>query len=905
MPRTLFRKLSLLGFLVLMPACHWKKDKQAAADSPDIWSKVAEPLYPVANTDVQKLPPVLIENVKIMTAAGKTIPEGYVLIEAGQIQKVGEGTIPIQEFKEGQRLDGRGKVLTPGIIDMHSHIGVYPLPGAKAHQDGNEATAPTTPDVWAEHSFWPQDPSIWRALASGVTTIHVLPGSANLMGGRTVTLRMKPATSVAAMRFPDAPQGIKMACGENPKRTYGGKSGPATRMGNVAGYRRLFQEGWEYRQSWLNHDQAMERWNKSGDGERPKAPKRDHALDTIAGILDGDIRVHIHCYRADEMSIMLDLAKAYGFHVSSFHHALEAYKIRDRLATEKVSIATWADWWGFKMEAFDGIPLNAPMLHAAGGMPTIHSDSEDEIRYLNLEAAKAQSAAREFGLDISDEEILQWITRNPAIVLGIDKKVGTIEAGKMADLVLWDRHPFSAYAKPDKVFLGGELLFDRAPQTFPLGDLERGIRNFGLGDRGTQDTALPGAGIPETKAQPPVPAEPRLQDSFVIENATVETGSGERLTDASIWVNKGVIQAIGARNAPLSLPRLDAQGRTVTPGFIEAQTSMGALVVELEEDGQDHDSGEGLNPGFRAMDGWDPFSLRMPIAREQGVTTIIAKPSGGILSGQGRALDLSTSADATATPAGPIMFGSLMGGKNRGQTWLKLREAFDDARYYKQEGGMRAAHSRELSLKPLHLEALYEVMQGRVPLILTVHRLADVLTAIQWKKDMAAQGFNLQLILSGAGEAWLAAKELAAAKIPVIVTPSKEMPRTLDALRVRDDQATLLINAGVDVIISTDDIRAGRLRQEAARAVAYSLPYASAIAAISSVPARVLGLKDRGSVEVGKRADLVLWSGDPFEPQTTVQKVWIAGKDMDLNHRQKELARAYLTKAPAPVPLVK
>ncbi|WP_176736554.1 amidohydrolase family protein [Oligoflexus tunisiensis] len=903
MSRTLSRKLSLLSLLLLLPACQWKKDKHPATEQPGLWSKLPEPLYPESNTDVQKLPRILIENARIMLATGASIPQGYVYIEGGLIHKVGEGAAP--ETKDALRIDGRGKVVTPGIIDMHSHIGVYPLPGAKAHQDGNEATHPTTPDVWAEHSFWPQDPSIWRALASGVTTIHVLPGSANLIGGRTVTLHMKPAPSVAAMRFPEAPQGIKMACGENPKRVYGDKSGPSTRMGNVAGYRKLFQEGWEYRQSWLDHEHAMERWKKNGDKDRPVAPKRDHALDTITRILNGEILVHVHCYRADEMAIMLDLARTYGFRIHAFHHALEAYKLRERLVAEKVAIATWADWWGFKMEAFDGIPLNAPMLHAAGGMPTIHSDSEDEIRYLNLEAAKAQTAAREFGIEISDDEILQWITRNPAIVLGIDKKTGTIEEGKMADIVLWDRHPFSAYAKPDKVLVGGEILFDRGPQVYPLGDMERGIRNFGLGDRGSQKDPLPGIGIPDQKVQTPLPAEPRLHDSFVIEHATVETGTGQRLADTSVWVEKGVIQAIGAHSAAPEIPRVDAQGRVLTPGFIESQTAMGALVVEMEKDGQDHDAGEGLNPAFRALDGWDPFSLRMPIAREQGVTTVVAKPSGGIISGQGAALDLSTSVTATQTPATPLMFGSLTGGKNRGQTWLKLREAFEDARYYKQQGGLKALHAAQLSLRPLHLDALYEVMQGRLPLILTLHRQADVLTAIQWKKEMAAQGFPLKLILSGAGEAWLAAKELSAAKIPVILTPSRQMPRSLDELRVRDDQATLLMEAGVDVIISTDDVRVGRLRQEAARAVAFSLPYASALAAISSVPARVLGLKDRGAIEVGKRADLVLWSGDPFEPQSAVQKLWIAGKDMDLNHRQKELARAYLAKAPTTPPEAK
>ncbi|HYX37046.1 MAG TPA: amidohydrolase family protein [Oligoflexus sp.] len=900
MQRTLPRKFSLLCLLMILPACNLNKKKHPATEKPDLWSRLAEPLYPVPGPDVQTLPRILIEHVRIMTAAGKTIPEGYVLIEAGQIAKVGEGEAP--EVKDVLKIEGRGKVVTPGIIDMHSHIGVYPLPGAKAHQDGNEATAPTTPDVWAEHSFWPQDPALWRALASGVTTIHVLPGSANLIGGRTVTLHVKPATSVAAMRFPEAPQGIKMACGENPKRVYGEKNGPSTRMGNIAGFRRLFQEAWEYRQSWLNHDHAMERWNKSGDGERPGSPKRDHALDTITKVLNGEILVHVHCYRADEMSIMLDLARTYGFHIQAFHHALEAYKIRDRLAAEKVAIATWADWWGFKLEAFDGIPANAPMLHAAGGLATIHSDSEDEIRYLNLEAAKAQTAGREFGIEVSDDEILQWITRNPAIALGIESKVGTIAEGKMADVVLWDRHPFSAYAKPEKVFVGGEMLFDRITQLFPLGDLERGVHDYGLGDRGNQKDALPGTGVPESPIRPALPAEPRLQDSFVIEHATVETGTGQRLTDTSIWVEKGIIQAIGGAGAPKDRPRIDAQGRVLTPGWIESQTQLGALVVELEEAGQDHDAGDGLNPAFHALDGWDPFSMRMPIAREQGVTTIIAKPSGGIISGQGVALDLSTSRSALQTPAAPVMFASVLGGKNRGQTWLKLREAFEDARFYKQQGATKTAVTQQLSLRPMHLEALQEVMQGRLPLVLSVHRLSDVLTAIQWKKEMASKGFPVQLILSGAGEAWLAARELAEAKIPVIVTPSRQMPRTLDQLRVRDDQATLLMQASVDVIISTDDVRAGRLRQEAARAVAFSLPYASAVAAISSVPARVFGLNDRGAIEVGKRADLVLWSGDPLEPQSAVQKLWIAGQDMGLNHRQKELTRAYLPKVSAGAP---
>ncbi len=897
MQRFVYRLLfsTCCSLIFLTSACKSKKDKNPNGPKPELWSQVPEPLFPAPTQDLSKIPSVLIEHAKIMTATGKSIAEGYIYWEQGRIKSLGEGQAP--DLKPAMRIDGTGKVVTPGIIDTHSHIGVYPIPGVKAHQDGNEATRPTTPDVWAEHSFWPQDPSIWRALESGVTTIHVLPGSANLIGGRTVTIHMKPAATVDAMRFPGAPQGIKMACGENPKRVYGDKGGPATRMGNYAGYRRMFQEAWEYRQSWANFDRLSDRWNKSGDGDRPMAPKRDHALDTLVKVLNGEILVHIHCYRAEEMALMLDLARTYGFKVRSFHHSLEAYKIRDRLVEEKVSIATWADWWGFKMEAFDGIPANAALFQSAGGNPTIHSDSEEEIRFLNVEAAKAQTAGRQLGIVVSDEEILQWITKNPAWAIGIDKDVGTLEEGKLADVVLWDRYPFSAYAKPDKVFVSGEMLFDRGPQLFPIGDFERGIRDFGLADRGLQKDALPGTGIPEAQGQSSALPKVQLNDSFVIEHATVETGLLTRLQDTSIWIDQGQIKQLGTITAPKEIPRINAGGRTLTPGFIETQSQIGVLVVEMEEDGQDHEAGEGINPAFRAVDGLDPFSIRMPIVREQGVSSIIVKPSGGIISGQGIVLDLSTGPKALASPAAPIMFASVLGGKNRGQFWLKLREAFEDARFFKQQGGMKSANTHALSLKPLHLEALDEVMRGRMPLVLTVHRLSDVLTAIQWKKEMIAKGFPLQLILSGAGEAWLAGKELAQAKIPVIITPSRQMPHTLDQLRVRDDLATLLVQAGVDVIISTDDIRAGRLRQEAARAVAFSLPYPSALAAITSVPARVFGLKDRGSIEVGRRADLVLWSGDPLEPQSAVQKLWIDGKDMDLNHRQMDLARAYL---PAP-----
>jgi imidazolonepropionase-like amidohydrolase len=419
---------------------------------------------------------VLIVNATILTGTGERIENGSLLIAEGKIMQIGEGSL---QAGDAEVIDAQGRWVTPGLIDVHSHLGVYASPGIKAHSDGNEATAPVTAQVWAEHSVWPQDPGFNRARAGGVTALQVLPGSANLIGGRGITLKNVPSISYQGMKFPAAPHGLKMACGENPKRVYGEKGqAPSTRMGNVAGYRAQWIEARRYIQDWEEYEKKKnsKKNDKSSKNGNSGPPKRDLRLETLAAVLKGEILVHMHCYRADEMMTVLDMADEFGYRVSAFHHGVEAYKIAGELAENGVCGALWADWWGFKAEAYDGIQENIAIVdRPEGGCAIVHSDSEEGIQRLNQEAAKAMTRGRRAGMDILPEHAIRWITANPAKSMGILDQTGTLEPGKMADVVIWNGNPFSVYAKADQVFVDGALLYDRNdPARQPLSDFELG-----------------------------------------------------------------------------------------------------------------------------------------------------------------------------------------------------------------------------------------------------------------------------------------------------------------------------------------------------------------------------------------------------------------------------------------------
>ena len=388
---------------------------------------------------------VVIKNATVMTVTHGNITNGSVYIKDGKIAAVGA---TVNAPASATVIDAQGKYLTPGIVDSHSHIAL--------DDDVNEATSPVTPHMMMKDAFDYQDKAIYRALAGGVTTSLLLHGSANMIGGQAIVIKHKFGDSRDALLFPNAPRSIKFASGENPKRVYGGRDQlPSTRMGNFAVQREALVQAQDYMREWDAYNEKVKRGDKESKDATP--PKRDLKLEALADVLRGKLYVQIHCYRADEMLTEIAMAKEFGYKLRAFHHALEAYKVADQLAAADVGIATFADWWGYKQEAWDAIPWNAVMAMRKGVKVAIKSDSEDYTRRLNQEAAKTMR----YG-GATEEEALKMITINPAWIIGVEDRVGSVDVGKDADLVIWDGYPLSTTGVPEKVLIDGNVYFDRS-----------------------------------------------------------------------------------------------------------------------------------------------------------------------------------------------------------------------------------------------------------------------------------------------------------------------------------------------------------------------------------------------------------------------------------------------------------
>ncbi len=892
---------------------------------------------------------VVIRGGRVLTAAGQIFDPGTVVLADGRIRAIGADADVVLPHQPFIPIDATGKVVTPGIIDVHSHMGVYAAPGVDAHEDGNEMTSPTTPEVRARDSFWPQDPALARAIMAGVTTIQILPGSANLIGGQGEILKLHLSTGVEAMRFPGAPPTLKMACGENPKRVYGERNtAPQTRMGNVAGYRRAFQAAREYGATFTRWQREYERWqNKqarsecartAGDADAgaeneadlpPAMPERDLGKETLLRLLNGEVLLQMHCYRADEMLTMLEIAREFGFTVTAFHHAVEAYKIREQLAAAHTSIATWPDWWGFKLEAFDAIPENVALLAEANVNVVMHSDSADLVQRLNQEAAKAMHWGRAAGIEVTEDHALQWITKNAANAIGVGAQTGTLEVGKMADVVIWNGNPLSVYARVERVFIDGVAVYEQsAPFTT---DFEAGQ---------TMPTDLwSGGGITPWQAQRDVPVRvPQQGDALtaqttLILNVQLLNGDGTTTDGANVLVRGHRIvsvstsvpqlpaatptRTISARNGAVSMfpgvpeaVRIDGTGMVLTPGFIALDSPIGLMEVDLErstDDASPNDEADMVRASWRAIDGLRTASTLFAYARRGGVTSAVATPSGGLFSGTSAwfelvdhraAQNILRERAALELHLGERAAGSVNG--SRLGAMARIREALDDARLYRSSrAAFDRAQMRDSRVSRLDLEALSNALDGTLPVIIHASSVSDIRAALALGRE-----YNIRIAIAGGEEAWAISGELRNANVPVIIDPLQNLPWSFSRLGSRSDNAALLasdarLRAGTEVrviIANNDAHQIHNLRQQAGNAISHGMSRRAAIRALTTEPARLVDpSSDRGLIAPSYVADMVLWSGDPFEVSSRPIRVWINGRQVPGTTRQDALFTRYRT----------
>lgn len=867
---------------------------------------------------------VLFRNATVwtMTADG-TLANTDLLVENGRIAAVGrELAVPNKALV----IDATGKHLTPGIIDAHSHSATEDL-------NVNEGVYSVSAEVRIRDILDPRSLDIYRQLSGGVTSIHVMHGSGNTIGGQNVVIKLRwGAESPEQLVFDDAPGTIKFALGENPKQS-GFASGamfgngrearyPATRMGVSALIRTSFERAAQYRDTWKQYESLPARKQR-----REVPPRRDLQLETLVEVLEEKRFVHTHAYRADEILMLLNLGDDVGFKVDTFHHVLEGYKVADEMAARGSGGSTFSDWWSFKMEAFDAIPYNAALMDERGVLTSLNSDNSSLARRLNLEAAKM----RRYG-GLPPEQALAMVTINPAKQLRIDDRVGSLAKGKDADLALWSGDPLSVYSMAEMTLVDGRVRFSRERDLAHRDQviaarqqLSREIRGEQGSDKGADAPKMPAA----TAALRPFRAVYRFsplapEGSTAIVGATVHTMAGSTIENGVVVFTRGRITAVGpaATPVPADADRYDASGRHLWPGIIHTNTVLGIQEIDTVAGSVDVEEVGEINADVDVSVAVNASSRHFPVARSGGITHAVVVPRGEVMAGNLAVLrtDGWTWQEMAAVrnhslvirwpDAIPERYAALLGPpksladrkKESEELVKKLDETLDAAEAY---GTALAAASPDerVDFYDAQLEALQPVLAGDRPLWVWAMEKQQIEAAVKW-----ASSRQLRLVIAGGEDAHLVTDLLAKHRVPVVLRDIvTDPPEDDDPYDVLYSMPAKLEAAGVPFAIASGTRSGGSSNARhvtlfAGIAAAHGLDREAAYRSLTIYPARMLGLEDvLGSIEVGKSASLVLTDGDLLEPATTIEQVWIDGLRPSMDDVQKAAYRKWGARPVPPI----
>jgi imidazolonepropionase-like amidohydrolase len=794
--------------------------------------------------------------------AGPILDRTDVSVIDGRIYEIGRGLVAADGQAE---IDVGGLWVMPGIVDAHSHLAVTGI---------NEGSQSISAEVRQADVVNHRQLGIHRALAGGVTTIHTMHGSANSIGGQNAVLKLKYETSPAEMLVETGPRIVKFALGENVTRSRTPARFPNTRMGVESVMRQAFVAAQQYQEERDLYTRA------AGAGLVVELPRRDLRLEALSEILGGDIWVHSHCYRADEILRLLAVAEDFGFRIATLQHVLEGYRVLPEMVHHGVGGSTFSDWWSYKVEARQAIPYNAAMMAGAGIVTSINSDSAELIRHLNLEASKT---LRFGGLDA--DQALRLITLNPAIQIGLDERIGSLEKGKDGDLAVFRGHPLDTHALNVMTVVEGEIYFAHKEL-----DLDR--RTTGVEESAPIDeTEIP------TPPRLPLEIETSPEALYAIRGATLHPVSSPPIERGTLVLREGRIEVLGGEVAPPpGAIVVEADGLHVYPGLINAASQLSLFEISGLEQTRDHAELARFQPDLRTTSAIDPFSEHVAVARAEGITTAAVLPTGGIVSGRGSLVQLDGWSMPEMLREGEIglvvslpSLPARLPAEDRAKAIDRLAAAWEEIERYFD----RAVHFSEAQPgvlpRDLGHEAMTPYLRAEKKVLFRANSYKDILQAVRF-----AEHYGLRAVILGGGEAWKVAEELARKEIPVIVTTVFTRP-TGPFERFDDFYANAgrLEAAGVEFCIARegreDNLDTKLLPIQAGMAVAHGLSAERAVRAITIDAARILGVGSQiGSLEPGKVADVIVTTGDPTKATTRTVASFIAGVPMDLGSLHEE-----------------